>query len=333
MAVLHLFNPENDLALAADMACYTPPPAAVRLRSRGALLPLWFASEGDLIMAPPELEASALRLRDEYGLSGEIFTADKLKEVDAVCPWGWSEDARRRFRNAGVPESLLPDDGLLRSYRNLSHRRTSVEVLRAVGWHSLPVEAHTLQEALAAIAGFGGRAFVKFPWSSSGRGVFDSSALSPAKLADTVSGCIRRQGSVMLEPVYEKERDFAMLFHCSAGKTEYHGLSCFDTRPGGAYSGNVIASQEKLSAIVGIDLSDVRRKVERALDAVIAPHYTGPLGVDMMVARTGGGERFVMPCVEVNLRYTKGFVAMAVARRCPSLSGALTTDDFLYVAD
>ena len=69
MAVLHLFNPENDLALAADMACYTPPPAAVRLRSRGALLPLWFASEGDLIMAPPELEASALRLRDEYGLS------------------------------------------------------------------------------------------------------------------------------------------------------------------------------------------------------------------------------------------------------------------------
>ncbi len=73
--------------------------------------------------------------------------------------------------------------------------------------------------------------------------------------------------------------------------------------------------------------------MERALDAVIAPHYTGPLGVDMMVARTGGGERFVMPCVEVNLRYTMGFVAMAVARRCPSLSGALTTDDFLYVAD
>ena len=88
MAVLHLFNPENDLALAADMACYTPPPAAVRLRSRGALLPLWFASEGDLIMAPPELEASALRLRDEYGLSGEIFTAGQAQRGGRCVPLG-----------------------------------------------------------------------------------------------------------------------------------------------------------------------------------------------------------------------------------------------------
>ena len=65
MAKLHIFNPENDLALAANVARYTPPPAAVSLRLSGALLPLWWAATlYDLGLVPPQMIAEARYVTD-----------------------------------------------------------------------------------------------------------------------------------------------------------------------------------------------------------------------------------------------------------------------------
>lgn len=331
MAVLHLFNPENDLALAAGIATYTPPPAAVELRRRGALLPMWFASAGDYVLAPRSLAAEAERFRRKYGLQGDIFTPGHADAVVSCAPWGWSAAARRLFVKAGVADAALPSDDTIARMRALSHRRTSVAILQAVGWPQLPVEAATVEAAFDAVGRFGGRAFLKFPWSSSGRGVFDTSTLSADKIHSVAAGCIRRQGSVMVEPAYNKVSDFAMLYCCSGGRAEFHGLSCFATHAGGAYAGNVIAPQSHLAKLIGIPTEDVAEAVCAAITAVVAPHYSGPLGVDMMVAESDGGSRFIMPCIELNLRYTMGFVALEVMRRAPQLCPALTTDDFLYI--
>ena len=42
--------------------------------------------------------------------------------------------------------------------------------------------------------------------------------------------------------------------------------------------------------------------------------YTGFLGVDMMIYRDGVGQYKIQPCVEINLRYNMGIVALQLQR-------------------
>ena len=53
----------------------------------------------------------------------------------------------------------------------------------------------------------------------------------------------------------------------------------------------------------------------KALDSIIAPHYDGPLGIDMMFYKNENGEIALNPCVEVNLRMTMGMVTAAMGSR------------------
>lgn len=314
MASLLLFNPENDLALAANSANYTPPAAAVRIRRAGALLPMWFAQTGDFILAPPEMESAAAEMREKYRLHGKIFTSADIPEIDRCVPWGWSAHTVRTFLNAGISGEILPDSQKIERLRTLSHRRTSIAILKTLAYGALPVEAFSVEEAIDAVSSFGGSAYLKFPWSGSGRGVFPVTAGSDS-LVSLAAASVRRQGSVIIEPAYNSVTDFAMLFYCNGGKAEFHGLSMFKTLPGGAYSGNIIASQKYIAGSIGLaqtTLDSLRSGLENALTVCVAHSYDGPVGVDMMVADKNE-EPIIVPCIEVNLRYTMGFVAQAIS--------------------
>ena len=150
---------------------------------------------------------------------------------------------------------MLPSDDSLLLMRLLSHRRTSLAVLRELGFaqENLPVEATTVKDAFLALDFFGGDAVVKLPWSCSGRGVFYAAAMKRPQLESVIRGGIARQGSVMVERRFERIRDFAMLF-CSEPKgVSFRGFSVFATDASGNYSGNLIASQEILLERLGID--------------------------------------------------------------------------------
>ncbi|MDE6652407.1 MAG: hypothetical protein K2K08_08390 [Paramuribaculum sp.] len=314
MASLLLFNPENDLALAAGTSNYTPPAAAVKIRAAGALLPMWFAKPGDFILAPPELADKAREMRERYGIHGEIFTTDKAPEITKCIPWGWSAYAARLFRAAGIADSILPDDKLLYDIRQLSHRRTSISILKALSYPLLPIEAFTVEQAVNAVDSFSGEAYLKYPWSGSGRGVFPVSGITD-QFIRLAEGAIRRQGSVIIEPRYTCIKDFAMLFYCSDAKAHFHGLSFFKTQPGGAYSGNIIAPQSYIAEKIGLphsELDSLKHSLEEALTNCVASAYNGPVGIDMMIAERNG-LRLTVPCIEINLRYTMGFIAQTIA--------------------
>lgn len=309
MASLFLFNPENDLALAANSPYYTPPAAAKKIRDAGALIPMWLAKPGDFILAPEEKREEANRMREKYGLSGELFTRKDIASVDKCEPWGWSPLAVQTFRKAGISEEILPAPETIQKYRRLSHRRTSIDILKALDFELLPVEAQTVNEALEAFHAFGGKVFLKFPWSCSGRGVFPLDTAQ--KVSKIAADGISRQGSVIIEPAYNKTKDFAMLFYCSDGKAHFHALSCFDTAAGGAYGGNMIAPQQKIAEAIGLEedlLTELSGKLEKALTEIVAGDYSGPVGIDMLIADSPDGQ-LIVPCVEINLRYTMGFIA------------------------
>lgn len=315
MADFHLFNPENDLALGLGCQNYTPPPHAAALHRAGALLPMWWAARGDRILAPECLRADAHILRKKFGLDGEI--GYDAETVTRLVPWGWSLDAKRQFIAAGAKsEDGLPTHDEIGRMRELSHRRTSVEILRALDYPlQMPVEVTDADSVVGMETETPG-CFIKSPWSCSGRGVFNASTLDVTTLRKRAAGIINRQGSVMVEKGLNKTMDFATLFYSDGESVTFKGLSLFQALSRGMYTGNIVASQQDirrmLSAHLDTDeLDSLIIKLEKILTLIIATDYRGWLGIDMMTHLEEGKE-IIMPCVELNLRMTMGVVAMKV---------------------
>lgn len=144
----------------------------------------------------------------------------------------------------------------------------------------------------------------------------------------------------MVERGYDKITDFASLFHSDGKRVTFRGLSLFITESRGVYSGNVVAPQamildmiDRSAQSVGLHTStdlpqrihDIASSLEPILSGLICPHYTGWLGIDMMIYRDTDGQPRIHPCIELNLRMTMGVVAMYVADRLnPSTPGLIS---------
>lgn len=314
---LHLFNPENDLALGLGCRNYTPPPHAAAIHRAGALLPLWWAEEEDWILAPAPMAPDAERLRDSFGLYGKIYDGN-AEQVEPM-PWGWSLDAKRQFLNAGVYEGFLPSDSHIERLRDLSHRRMSIRILQELGAdYPLPTETTDANVAVE-LERLNPGCFIKSPWSGSGRGVFCASSLDETALRKRVEGIIHRQGSVMIERGLDKRLDFAALFHAGNSRVVFKGWSVFKAEARGMYSGNIVAPQDTLKATISefIDsetLDSITARLETILTDLLGTAYDGWLGIDMM-AYCENGTMKLMPCVELNLRMTMGVAAMKICER------------------
>ncbi|MCM1520588.1 MAG: hypothetical protein NC098_07355 [Lachnoclostridium sp.] len=309
---LHLFNPENDLALGIDCINYTPPPNAAALHRAGALFPLWWAGEGDAVITPKGYEEDKIWMRSRFGLS-----ADTSIIPDAIpSPWGWSKDARRQFLMADKNLELLPSDQELADFRRLSSRASSIDILSRAGYQGvLPINATNVEDALSFISTYG-RCYVKSPWSGSGRGVFSTAELPGGALRRRIEGIIHRQGSVIVEKELDKVMDFALLLYRTGNEISIAGLSVFLTEPRGMYCGNLVAPQHLLREIVCSKASEqeldywTARITQAVYELMAGESYQGPIGIDMLVHSAG-----IMPCIEMNMRMTMGFAAMAVADR------------------
>lgn len=318
MNKLWFFFPENDIALAHGASHFTAPPAATALRRSGEILPLWMASDGDLILCHGINEAWLSMIRSTFNIGADVW--DRCDYNLAPTPWGWSAASKSIFVDEGFTENHLPDTKTLELYRELSHRRTTSRITEFV-ISELPFEIYPAAlevenpETLSSIISSKATAVIKSPWSSSGRGIkfVDSKHIDSA--VNAASGTIRKQGSVMVEDFINPHFDFALLFYCENGVAHFKGLSLFATEAStGQYAGNIVAPQKVLHSritekIVSGQLETFIPILQEAITKEIATHYTGPVGVDMLA--DGDGR---MHIVETNLRYTMGFLALGLAR-------------------
>ncbi len=317
MPLTYLFNPENDLALAADVDRYTAPAPIRRLRADLALLPMWIAFPGSRIIAPAD-DAEFLDFCKSVidGLDG-IGIYDG--EPSQAMPWGWSRSVRNELLRAGV--ECKADDAMLSQLRRLSSRQTTVGVLqrldaKGVDIPAMPKVCHSLAEAAAAVEEFDA-AVLKMPWSSSGRGVARVDNTVFPTYENWVSGIVRRQGFVVCEPYLDKLQDFAMEFYVEGGQAAFKGYSVFFNNQQMSYDHAVVASTAELRRrlLMFVDASTldiVQTAVTECLEELLPESYSGYVGVDMMVYRKSGGALAVNPCVEVNLRTTMGVVSSAL---------------------
>jgi len=313
MSKLHLFNPDNDLALAANIDNYTPPKAALQFRRDAELLPLWYGGQSDRVVCHG---ANAKWLETRRHLFPGLCDIYDHSQTDlSPTPWGWSKAVRQSFMREGLPTDMLPDDPELDRIRLLSHRSTASRIHRQLK-DMLPdiqfphpaQEVHS-EEEVAQLMNQWGDIYVKQPWSGSGRGIISSTGNREAT-PRMARSFIARQGSAMVEPAMQRVQDFAMLFRCADGKVESLGTSVFTTDNSGHYSGNLLAPETQRFSQISLiypaqNLIDVRTALSRILQNEIAPYYSGVVGVDMLISADG----ILHPVVEINLRHTMGFVA------------------------
>lgn len=317
---LHFFNPDNDLALAANVANYTPPANPNHLRHDGELLPLWWADENDLVLADNITDYDLIsRFCEDNDLKAKVVTSvpDYMRDKCVGLPWGWSKNSRYILSRAGA--SILPDDNEIQTIRHLSHRRTSIKLCRmlydrfAINSLTNPVEISSLEQ-LSKIFAVGHDFVAKLPWSSSGRGVVNLSGFLADTAFNIAARFLKTQGSIIIERPLHRLLDFAMLFRSDKNVgVDYVGLSLFHTDKSGGYNGNLIATENKLfsiltSYIAGEYLMNIQQSLKICLSELISPHYDGYLGVDMMLVDYCG-KVAVAPMVELNLRMTMGLVA------------------------
>lgn len=327
MVNLLWFNPQNDLALAADVKRFTPPANALRLAIAGQLLPMWYGGVGDEVLTSACVNHEWIsKAKDMFGLCPDVYAGDNMR-IDRCEPWGWSQDACSRFADIGIDMDLLPSSLKLKEHRLISHRRSSQKLAERLWGEQLPfnlppapVECWSVAEALDVVDRFGGAAFAKLPYSSTGRGVFDLGGLPHQQVVERVEAMLRRQHSVMIEKWLDKIKDFAMLFRLECGNVEFIGYSAFEADNGTAYSGNLIMPDDEIRDVwLGRYVDSAYLKtleiiLPNLLGELVGESLSGYFGVDMMLY-SDEGKVCINPCVEINLRMTMGVVAHILGAR------------------
>ncbi|MDE6853980.1 MAG: hypothetical protein K2J38_02885 [Muribaculaceae bacterium] len=317
MKNLHLFNPENDLALALDLVHYTPPPVVAQLRNSGATLPMWFGDKGDSFIARGVNNRWYMQMEDLFGM--DVRPWDMNQDGMVPTPWGWSQHACTTFVDFGFDRSNLPSKEWIDGVRRFSHRSAAAEIARELSakldFATAPAatELHDIAQINNFIEAHPEGTVLKLPWSSSGRGIVVTDREASGGQISMFYGMISRQGSVLAEPRYKKVLDFAMLFNADeSGGCTYTGLSVFNTVQFGSYAGNVLAPESELETMVtahcGASQFDAVRSNLTAIlgRAALRYRYKGPIGVDMMVVDSPD---FVLaPVVEINVRHTMGLL-------------------------
>ena len=326
---LLVFNPEHDLALAANLSNFTAPHAGRQLRADLGFIPAIWAAANDFVLVENVEDAERRFLRLTRRPFGRFIAKDLLCKLQfsAVDVWGWDLAIRAYLLRWGVDAAVMPTVTKIDAIRQLSHRRYAMQLLErlqmpgTIGCASETDQMEMIADRLQS----GEHLVVKAPWSSSGRGVRFMEGDMNIYDNGWVRHVIEKQGSVMVEPYYNKVKDFGMEFVSDGkGLVSYVGLSLFQTS-NGAYTGNILASEDEkehmISHYISVDLlKAIRQKICTLMGVLLKDRYAGAFGIDMMVVRRDDGDGFLLhPCVEINLRRTMGHVAISLTEHCSGL--------------
>lgn len=323
------FNPETDMALAIGKKQYNEPKSILQFKSDLAMLPVWYAEDGDCILVPDDFNIDLMEtvLTKNFGgmVSVRLMRLSDYKKVsktdDVLVPWGYNHTLKKWWQSMGRGQWTVDCDKI----RELSGRDFTIKILEYLQSKSFtfpdnfknPIVAKSVDEILKVREKWKETIILKMPWSSSGKGILriekDTFKDNDLKWAKNV---IEQQGFVMIEKWYDKILDFALEFKSYNGIVEYFGSSIFETE-NGKYRGNLLYPEsdfEKKLEKKGLkNAVDVILKLKETLSKFfsnsLSPFYEGYFGVDMMLVNGKLDESetvVVHPCVELNLRMNMG---------------------------
>ena len=317
---LHLFNPDNDLALGNNNENYQSPASARQMANDLATLPAWWAGEKEAVLVPSIGEAQREEFESAGLLSGiEWCSIRQVPEFGRVQPWGWNLALRKQLHLWGVRDELLLSVEMILQIRILSSRLSAVRLLPRLllsdSFCGSSVYCATEQEVESALSACS-QTLLKAPYSSSGKGLRCGRGTYEPLLANWCRRILKGQGGIVVEPLYNKVMDFAMEFYAENGNVCFVGYSLFQTDSNGAYQGNMLATDDEIECILCEKIArDDLHKLKSVLMKLLSDWlhetgYQGYLGVDMMICLFPDFPFYrIHPCVEINLRMNMGVVA------------------------
>lgn len=314
---IYLFNPENDMALANFTPYYKAPTEIIQMSKDLSVLPAWYAPQGSMIKLDSLSQADLLKEQCSFPeLIPQVEWSDSWDNVP-YRPWGWNPSLLHALQMAGISSQYLLSNEQMEKLRFLSGRQRCVEVLESFpsmnhlcGQATICNSITQVKELVSSI----GECILKAPWSGSGRGLV---RISPTNWTPSVEGWLARtlrvQKEIMVEPLYNKEKDFAMEFYAEGGNIHFVGYSLFETDSHGNYKTNILLSDAKIEEVLlryipSPVLQDTCLILEKKLSEILGKDYQGYLGVDMMICQSPDGYS-LHPCVEINLRMNMGIVS------------------------
>ncbi len=318
---MYIFNPDNDLALANFNPHFTAPASARTMRHDLALLPVWYAPSGSLVVAEGDSNKKWLQaLKDLLPINSSLISYSQVADY-ATCeikPWGWNPSLRKELIQWGINQELLPSMPTLELLRNYSGRQHAVKLLRELKTTN-PLfcgESYYFTDSNKLFAHLHTTTcdqVLKMPYSGSGKGLVWLRSAITNKQTDWCKRVIKMQGGVVVEPVLNKVQDFAMEFQLTNLGAQFAGYSLFQSATSGAYMGSVLLTdadiEDRLSQYIDRSILSVLKDLLTAKLSQYFPHYRGYLGIDMLVCQTSPTTYQLQPCIEINMRMNMGLVA------------------------
>lgn len=333
MAKIHYFNPGHETAVLLGKRNYTAPSNVRKMQGDLALLPAWYADKGDFVYVgngePGDIDISLIDVEVKPNgspLSGEIIASLKASgSILEAEPWGLSPHSLAQFERLRYRSGLnifVPEwrDDYFRLTGRKSAAITMADIRESITDMDLPQPATfctSIDELELFISRNSAPFIIKTPYSSSGRGLMWIHEKSlDSRIAKWAASAISKQGAISIELALDKRQDFAMEFWSDGnGAVSYRGLSIFNTEQRGSYSGNILSTQPEMEMILARYLSiEIIERVKRALEEILSKRYgalyRGCIGVDMLIYQRADGHYDIHPCIEINMRYTMGYVAL-----------------------
>ena len=292
--VVHFFNPGYEASILRGVEHYTPPKMVRRLREDLQVLPIYYTGEGEKVLItrrlPDELEHPRLMVHLPAGAE--------------LMPWGWAPELSGLFPAIDMPYSSA-------EMAYLASRERGVELWHKVYKSSPKSFQYTPpRKVVPSLTLSPGRWVLKEDYTSSGRGIemLDSKSVDIAELlkAKRVQAPPR---SLFIEPYYEIVYELGFEYRRQSGRVTYLGYHRAITEKA-QYVGSYLGKED-----LGVEIEEYAELVRQALDEMSLYNYEGIIGVDTALYRGEDGVMHFVPCLEVNIRPTMGFVALCLNQR------------------
>ncbi|GET24621.1 hypothetical protein [Prolixibacter sp. NT017] len=338
---VYLYNPTNELAIANGDPNYMPPKRLIQFEKDLSTLLMFFASSRDVVLVHEVPSEDFVNLWKRTGKELPTFLEENAALTDQkfcqqpkgfLYPWGWSPAVHKRLgplKNGCSNEfKSLPVADWTENSRDIYSRKAAAGVLKKVlnvvgknDWllpeDKCPVSCTEIDEIIALQSRWG-RVVVKSPWSASGRGIqmLRENEFNQSN-HQVISGFLKQQGFVMVEPRLDKVADLSLQFYSEGkGEVAYRGQTSFLTDASGRYHGNYIREKPPGLSIEEISflstyLPVVRHLLQEALsESDFSRQYHGWLGVDLLFYRDAENSLRLHPCLEINCRYNMGALTL-----------------------
>lgn len=300
-------NADFETELAAPAGAYRRLPSFDALNRRLAEHLLWLAQPGDALLVQ---EPWSERLQSEAQRRGVelISTATSEPQSERVfTPWGWTPSAVAAGERAGAIVRSIPFSTVARVNSKLWSHALEVELGIAQRGAALARSFEELQETIArACPQPNDKWVVKSPYGFAARDRV--LGRGPVLEQPQAKWCLRRlaQGETLIfQPWLEVVREYGVVMLISpGGALEIQGISDLQTNGAGTGTGYILARPPEPQRVT--ELESIARIVGARL---FAEGYHGPVGIDALEHACG-----FRPLLEINARYTMGFVAVAVER-------------------